>query len=214
MLTKLPEWKFGEKRFFFSLESKISKKWNESNLLEDWGLIKKISLMQLFFKNKIYILVIGSAYTFRYYSHCSVALRARSKICKICERDYHTILTILFVWAIFISRHDSSIFLIFAHFSFLATYRFLRTNENLFPPRLSQTISMDISFDFWKNSTRKQMDGLIKLNFRGETPVENPLFNAFPTRSKSRISAELQRVITRTLNQQSLFIPVRIVVCD
>ena len=180
-----------------------------SNLL-DW-LIKKTSLMQLFFKNKMYILVIGSAYTFRYYSHCSIALRARSKICKICERDYHTILTILFVWAIFISRHDS---LIFAHFSFLATYRFLRTNENLFPPRLSQTISIDISFDFWKNSTRKQMDGLIKLNFRGETPVENPLFNAFPTRSKSCISAELQRVITRTLNQQSLFIPVRIVVCD
>lgn len=54
-----------------------------SNLL-DW-LIKKTSLMQLFFKNKMYILVIGSAYTFRYYSHCSIALRARSKICKICE---------------------------------------------------------------------------------------------------------------------------------
>lgn len=70
-----------EKRFFFSLESKISKKWNESNLLEDWGLIT--SLMQLFFKNKMYILVIGSAYTFRYYSHCSIALRARSKICEI-----------------------------------------------------------------------------------------------------------------------------------
>lgn len=173
--------------------------------------------MQLFFKNKIYIYWLFvqrtlSGIIVTVQSHYELALRSALKIC---ERD-HRILTILFVWAIFISRHDSSIFLMFAHFAFLATYRFVRTNENLFPPwsRLSQTISMDISFDFWKNSTRKQMDGLIKLNFRGETPVENPLFNAFPTRSKSRISAELQRVITRTLNQQSLFIPLRIVVCD
>lgn len=110
--------------------------------MERGGLIKKTSLMQLFFKDKIYTLNSNrywfSVYTFRYYtSHCSIALRARSKICKVCERDYRTELTILFVWPIFISRHDSSIF---AHFAF-PTYRSPRRTCSQFIPssRFGQT---------------------------------------------------------------------------
>lgn len=116
--------------------------------MERGGLIKKTSLMQLFFKDKIYILNSNrywfSVYTFKYYtSHCSIALRTRSKICKVCERDYRTVLTILFVWPIFISRHDSSIFLIFAHFAF-PTYRSPRRTCSQFIPssRFGQTTDL------------------------------------------------------------------------
>lgn len=111
------------------------------------------------------------------------SLRARLSYCTydtFCLADFHLTTRLL-------------------HLPHLRTFRLPNLSfpsKNLFPiyPLVSfrpDNRSLDISFDFRKNSISRKHGGLIKLNC-GETVVQT-LFNAFRARSKSRISAVATR---------------------
>lgn len=174
--------------------------------MERGGLIKKTSLMQLFFKDEIYIeleslLVQRIHFQVLYESLFNritsslqdlQSLRARlSYYDTFCLADFHLTTRLL-------------------HLPHLRTFRLPNLSfpsKNLFPiyPLVSfrpDNRSLDISFDFRKNSISRKHGGLIKLNC-GETVVQT-LFNAFRARSKSRISA----VATRNHEDPKSTIPI------
>lgn len=176
--------------------------------MERGGLIKKTSLMQLFFKDKIYTL---NSNRYWFSVHFQVlyeslfnritsslqdlqSLRARLSYCTydtFCLADFHLTTRLL-------------------HLPHLRTFRLPNLSfpsKNLFPiyPLVSfrpDNRSLDISFDFRKNSISRKHGGLIKLNC-GETVVQT-FFNAFRARSKSRISA----VATRNHEDPKSTIPI------
>lgn len=177
--------------------------------MERGGLIKKTSLMQLFFKDiyiyielesllvqRIHFQVLYESLFNRITSSLQdlQSLRARLSYCTydtFCLADFHLTTRLL-------------------HLPHLRTFRLPNLSfpsKNLFPiyPLVSfrpDNRSLDISFDFRKNSISRKHGGLIKLNC-GETVVQT-LFNAFRARSKSRISA----VATRNHEDPKSTIPI------
>lgn len=177
--------------------------------MERGRLIKKTSLMQLFFKDTYIYIELESLLVQRIHFQVLYeslfnritsslqdlqSLRARLSYCTydtFCLADFHLTTRLL-------------------HLPHLRTFRLPNLSfpsKNLFPiyPLVSfrpDNRSLDISFDFRKNSISRKHGGLIKLNC-GETVVQT-LFNAFRARSKSRISA----VATRNHEDPKSTIPI------